>query len=83
MARERYTRTGKAQMVTTTATLGDKFYSLQFFVGFEGKSQNGWLIFGYDSADLYLLHLPHLLQRFSEIGDGPFLNFSQGEPCNN
>lgn len=83
MAREQYARTGIAQMVATTATLGNKVYAFQFFEGFEGDSQNGWLIFGYDSVEHFFLHLPHLLEQFHEIGKGPYLSSYVEESCKN
>lgn len=76
-------RTGKPHNVTAVGTIGERVYVLQYFSGYDGERQNGWLAYGYDSVELYLLHLPHLIEQLDATGNGPYVFSNPEAPCNN
>ena len=73
--------TGEPSSMTNAAILGERGYFIQYFCGFEGEREKGWLVLGYDSSEQFLMHLPYLLTLLEENGGAPLLFSDKEVPC--
>ncbi|MEX0324049.1 MAG: hypothetical protein AB3N63_17960 [Puniceicoccaceae bacterium] len=74
---------GRPRSASAVGTIGDRVYVLQYSSGYKSKRKNGWLAYGYDSVELFYLHLPQLVDQASTTGPGPTVIPIQGASCNN
>lgn len=75
--------TGRPRSASAVGTIGERVYVLQYSSGYKSKRKNGWLVYGYDSVELFYLHLPKLVDQADMTGPAPTVIPNPGASCNN